>query len=217
MYFFLIFGMPLGFLLLVLDAYPRSEYPTTRRAFIRGLVAFVPIWLVARILGAIVPAAYGSFLLTFHEWADRILPYAALPALAYLVFYRPGEPLPIGALPRRLTAFYAGALTPVGLCETLRIWGNPAPYPLFFLPIILGAICLFMPKSAVLVNESYGFGLAASIAGIVAATFAASLCPFLLLARLWPITIALVASIGAGAWLYAYPELRRHQAQPLDE
>jgi hypothetical protein len=217
MYFFLIFGMPLGFLLLVLDAYPRSERTTTKRAYIRGLISFIPLWLIARILGAILPAIYGSFLITFHEWADRLLPYASLPALAYLVFYRPAERLPVGTAMRRLTSFYAGALTPVGLCETMRIWGTPAPYPLFVLPFLLGALCLFMPKMAALVYESYGFGLAASIIGIAAGTFAASLCPFLFFARLWPLAIALVAALGAGAWLYANPELRRCQPQPLDE
>ena len=101
MYLFLILGLPLGFLLLVLDAYPRGEYSLAGRAFTRGLAAFIPVSIFARILGAIVPAAYGSFLLTFHEWADRILPYAALPALAFLVFYRPGERLPPGVALRR--------------------------------------------------------------------------------------------------------------------
>src|SRR5208282_5052531 len=118
MHLFLILGLPLGFLILVLYAYPRNEFSQTRGAYLRGLAAFLPIWLIARILGAIVSAAYGSFLLTFHEWADRLLPYAVLPALAYLVFFKPGERLPPGVEPRRLTAFYAGALSPVGVCET---------------------------------------------------------------------------------------------------
>ena len=86
MYLFLIFGLPLGFLLLVIYGYPRSENTATRRAFGRGLAAFIPIWLLARLLGAIVPAAYGSPLLLFHEWVDRLLPYAAGPALTYLLF-----------------------------------------------------------------------------------------------------------------------------------
>jgi hypothetical protein len=215
MYFFLIFGLPIGFLLLVLNSYPRSEYQATSRAYTRGLAACIPIWLVARILGAIVPAAYGSFLLTFHEWADRLLPYAALPALAFLVFYRSGERLPSGAASRRLTAFYAGALSPIGLFETVRIWGNPAPYTLFFLPILLGAICLLMPQAAMVIRDGYGFGLAVSITGVAAASFAASLCRFLLLGRLWLPALVLIAAIGAGAWLFAYPELNRRPLVPL--
>ncbi len=217
MYFFLIFGLPLGFALLVLDAYPRSEYQPANRAFLRGLASFIPIWLVARLLGAIVPAAIGSFLLAFHEWADRLLPYAALPALAYLVFYKPDQILPAGAVPRRLTAFYAGALAPVGLCETTRVWGNPAPYVLFLLPFLLAAICLVMPKAAMALRDGYGFRLAATIAAILASTFAASLCPALLLARLWPLAILLVASIGAGAWFAAYPDLLRRPPMAIDE
>jgi hypothetical protein len=216
MYFFLILALPLAFILLVLRDYPRSELPAARKAFLRGLAAFIPIWLVARTLGAIVPAAYGSFLHAFHEWADRLLPYAVLPALSYLVFYRPGERLPPGAAPRRLTAFYAGALAPVGLCETARIWGSPESYTLFLLPALLCAICLAMPKAASLVHEGYGIGLATTIAALVCVTLAASLCPYLLLVRLWPIALLVVAAAGAGAWLFAYPELRMRPPAVLD-
>jgi len=217
MYLFLILGLPLGFFFLVLRAYPRSEYPETRKAFLRGLAAFIPVWLVARLLGAMVPSVYGSFLMSFHEWADRILPYSALPALGYLIFYRPNENLPLGARERRLTAFYAGTLAPVGLFETIRTWGSPSPYVLFFLPLLLAALCLLMPKPAAAVHNGYGLGLALSIAGVAAATFAASLCPLLILASLWPLAIALVAAIGAAAWYFGYPEILRQVPPCLDE
>jgi hypothetical protein len=207
MYLFLIFGLPLGFLLLVIYGYPRSEAQATRKAFGRGLAAFIPIWLVARLLGAIVPPDYGSFLLVFHEWADRLLPYATLPALAYLVFYRPGERLPAGAIPRRLTAFYAGSLSPVGLCEAARIWGSPEPYALFLLPLLLAAICIAMPKIASLVHESYGWDLAATIVGFILASLASSLCPLLFLIRFWPVALVVLVLACGGAWLFASPEL----------
>jgi len=175
------------------------------------------MWLIARILGAIVPAAYGSFLLSFHEWADTLLPYSVLPAIAYLVFYRPGELLQPGVLPRRFTAFYAGALSPIGLFESARIWGNPAPYVLFLLPLLLGAICLAMPKAADSIHRAYGFNLAVTIGSIVAATFAASLCPFLFLARLWPLAVLLVSATSAAAWFFAFPELLRRPPLPVNE
>jgi len=217
MHLFLIFGLPLGFLILVLYAYPRNEFSQTRGAYLRGLAAFLPIWLIARILGAIVPAAYGSFLLTFHEWADRLLPYAVLPALAYLVFFKPGERLPPGVEPRRLTAFYAGALSPVGVCETARVWGVPSPYALFFLPFLLAAICLAMPKAFVRIHQAYGLGLFVELAAVAAASFAASLCPFLLLARLWPLAVLLVVILGFWARYLAFSDLLRHPPIPLDE
>jgi hypothetical protein len=217
MYFFLIFGLPLGFLLLVLYVYPLNERPATKKTFLRGLVAFIPIWIVARILGAIVPALYGSCLLAFHEWADRLLPYSVLPALAYLVFYKPDERLPLGMARRRFTSFYAGSLAPVGLFETLRIWGSPGPYQLFILPILLGSICMMMPKTAALVHDSYGSGLVASIAGTCAVTLVVSLCPFLFLVGLWPLALLLVAAVGAGAWVIAFPEIeRRPPLQSMD-
>jgi hypothetical protein len=215
MYLFLLFGLPIGFILLLLHAYPPSESGATRRAFGRGLAASIPVWIVARLLGAIVPAIYGSLLLTFHEWADRILPYAALPALCYLVFYRPGEVLPSGAARRRLTAFYAGALSPAGLFESMRIWGSPSPYPLLLLPLILGAICLLMPMAMAVVHGSYGFRMAGFIGAIAALTFLASLCPYLFLARLWPLAILLVAGLGTGAWFFASPELLRRPQREI--
>jgi hypothetical protein len=207
MYLFLIFGLPLGFALAVIDAYPRVEFTDTRKAFFRGLAAFIPIWIVARVLGAIVPSAYGSFLLGFHEWVDRILPYAALPAFAYLVFYKPGERLPAGVLSRRFSAFYAGALAPVGLCETARVWGSPEPYVLFLLPILLASICLVMPRIASLIYGSYGLDLAKAIGASVAASLVASLCPFLFLVHLWPLALLIVAAVALLAWRFAYPEL----------
>jgi hypothetical protein len=207
MYLFLIFGLPLGFALLVVSTYPRIEFTDTRKTFGRGLAAFIPLWIVARILGAIVPASYGSILLGFHEWADRLLPYAALPALGYLVFYRLGELIPAGPLCRRFTAFYAGALAPVGLCETVRVWGTPEPYVLFLLPILLAAICVIMPKIVSLLYGSYGLELGRTIAAAVICSLIVSLCPFLFLVHLWPLALLIVAAVAAGTWRYVFPDL----------
>ncbi len=217
MYLFLIFGLPLGFLLLVLDLYPRSEFSQTRGAFARGVAAFIPTWLFARILGSIVPTRYGSFLICFHEWADRLLPYAVLPALAYLVFFKLGDRLPPGTEARRLTAFYAGALSPIGVCETARTWGSPSPYALFLLPFILAAICLAMPKAMTRINQSYGFTLAVQVVGVAAVTLLASLCPYFFLARLWPLSILLIAVLGLWTAFLACEELRRRAPISFDE
>jgi hypothetical protein len=207
MFLFLIFGLPLAFCLVVLREYPASERASARKAFLRGLAVFLPVWLVARLLGSIVPTAYGSFFNAFHEWADRLLPYSVLPAFGYLVFYRPGERLPPGAAPRRLTAFYAGVLAPVGLFETIRIWGNPEPYALFVLPILLATICVTMPKAAAFVHMSYGLELATAIAALIGAGLVASLCPFLFHVRLWPIAILVAAAACAFSLRFAYSDL----------
>jgi hypothetical protein len=207
MYLFLIFGLPLGFVLFVISICPRIEFADIWKAFGRGCAVFFPLWIVARILGAIVPASYGSILLGFHELADRVLPYGALPALGYLVFYKPGERVPAGFLSRRFTAFYAGALTPVGLCETFMVWGSPEPYVLFLLPILLASICVIMPKIASLLYRSYGLELGTTIAATITASLVVSLCPFLFLVHLWPLALAIVAAVVAGAWRFAFPDL----------
>jgi len=207
MYLFLMFGFPVAFILLVISEYPAEERPAAKKAFLRGMIAFIPTWVVARILGAIVPAAYGSFLFAFHEWADRLLPYSTVPALCYPIFFKAGERLPPGAGGRRLASFYAGALTLVGFCEALRVWGTPDPYALFVVPFILAGICVAMPKAAAFVYMSYGFELARTLAAIAAAELVVALCPFLFQLQLWPLALLLAAGAVFGAYRFAFEDL----------
>ncbi|MGO8695105.1 MAG: hypothetical protein ACLQMF_15700 [Rectinemataceae bacterium] len=217
MYIFLLFGPLLGFLLLVLLVYPSEELAETKRAALRGLLSALPIWILAHIIGSFVTPLYGSFLLGFHEWADRMLPYAGLPAAAYLIFYRLSEPLRPGAKARRITSFYAGAIAPLGLGEMVRLWGHPEPYDLFVLPFLLGAIVLAMPRIVMEVEDSYGARRAFVIVGAAAATFAASLCIWLFLLGFWPLAWLLAACIGLGAWAFARPALFRRAPPPIVE
>jgi hypothetical protein len=214
MYVFVIFGLPLGFVLLYLRTYPREEALDVRRAFTRGMVAFVPTWIAARLLGSLVPAVYGSFLLSLHELADRTLPYACAPAAAYLAFYRFRDDRGHGFQQRRLTAFYAGALSPAGLGEMTRIWGAPDSYTLFAMPFILGAIVLAAPRVALALRLGYGAGLAGLVLASVAGLVALSLGPWLFLAQLWPLSLAIAAGSVAAAWFLASPELGRRPPQP---
>jgi hypothetical protein len=209
MYVFLVLGIPLGFVLLDLVLYPKEELIATKRAFHRGLVSFIPICIVARVLGFIVPAMPGSAWGALHEWADRMLPYAFLPAAMYPVFYRYGERLPPGVAERRLTAFFAGALSPVGLVEMIRMWGRPDTYGLFLLPLLLGAMVLIMPRVALDLRDGYGSGLVLTILASAAGTLAASFLPLLFLRRLWPLSwLAALAAIWLG-WILALPGLSR--------
>lgn len=214
MYAFLLFGLPLAYVLLILRVYPREDAQATRRATVRGLLAAIPVWLLARLLGNLVPAAWGSPLLAFHEWADRFLPYAVLPALAYAVFYHYGESLPAGQAARRLTAFYAGALSPLGLGEMTRIWGNPSAYSVLVLPLLFTALALAMPALVLAFFEEYGARRALPVLAAVLATLAASLVQWLFLARFWPLALLLAAGLAAAAWLYAAPGLLRRPPRP---
>jgi len=216
MYAFLVLGLPVGFALLDLVVYPREELTATKRAFFRGLIAYVPVCLVARLLGSLVPQMPGTIWGALHEWADRIVPYAALPAAAYLVFYRYDERLPAGVARRRLTAFYAGALGPAGLVEMIRMWGRPDPYGIFLLPILLAAMVLIMPRLAFDLRDGYGWELARRIAAIVAGTFAASCLPLLLLLRLWPLAWLATGAAAWFGWQFALPELSRRPPPPSE-
>jgi hypothetical protein len=208
MYAFLLFSLPLAFLLLVIRLYPKAEYRDTKTAFLRGLIAALPIWLIARLLGSIVPELPGSFLQVFHEWADRFLPYAILPALAYPVFYRYDERLTAGAAQRRLGSFYAGSLCLTGLGETLRLWGSAGAYQDLVLPFLVAALALALPRIVLGILSGYGARRFLAIAGGIAASLALSAVLPLFLAQLWPLALVLAAGLAAGAWFLALPGLR---------
>lgn len=215
MYFFLLAVLPLGFIFLYLRIYPREEVIETRRAFIRGLFAFIPTWLAARILGSCIPAAYGSILLAGHEFADRTLPFALVPGLCFLVFYRLHDERGSGFVQRRLTSFYAGALAPVGLGEMTRIWGSPDAYSLFVLPLILCAITLTAPWMILKLRDSFGFELVGSVLASVTAALLLSLGPWLFLAQLWPLSALIAVLAVIAAWFLAAPELARRPPKPI--
>lgn len=209
MYAFLLFSLPLAFLLLVLRLYPRTEYSIIRKAFLYGLASALPIWLLSRLLGALMPSFPGSAFLALHEWADRFLPYAMLPALAYAVFFRYGEKLPRGQAQRRLTSFYAGSLCLTGLGETIRLWGNPGAYQDLVLPFLIAALAFATPNLVLDVIEAYGARRVFLVLGGIASSMAASFVLPLFLAQLWPLALLLAAAVCAGSWFYASRTIAR--------
>jgi hypothetical protein len=214
---FLACGPTLAFLLVAVVTYPREEGFDARRAWIRGLVFSVPTVLIARLLGLLLPHHYVSIFLVLHEWIDRILPYALLPALGYAVFYHFKEKLQPGAAERRMTAFYSGALSPVGFVEALRFSGEPVPYMVFLLPTILVSILLLAPALAFSMYRSYGFRLVILILGGLAFTVAASLGVWLYFLKLWPLAWILAAGLCLGSWILAAPRLRARSIMVLPE
>lgn len=210
MYLFLLFALPLGFCLLGLLLYPREEYADTKKVLIRGLIVSIPTWLLARLFDFIIPEFWGSVLSVFTEWFNRFLPYALMPALGYTVFYSLDERVPGGYAQRRLTAFYAGALAPMGLFETISLWGSPGAYTNLFLPFLMAAIVLCLPPLVLNFKREYGNGKLKPAAKACALTLATAAVRPLFLAQLWPLAVILVAAIAIYAWYTAEPELAGH-------
>lgn len=215
MYAFLVFALPLALLLLAFLLFPMEEIGSAKHAALRGFLSAIPIWIVARLLGSLVPSLWGSPLLAGHEWVDRYLPYSVLPGLAYAVFYHYNKRLPPGEEERRLTAFYAGALAPFGLGEMTRVWGNPDAYSVFVIPLLLAAIVLAMPRFTLLFMREYGARRILPAGAVVLATLAASFVLPLFLAQLWPLAWLLSGLLAAGAWFFAFPGLSRRAPKPV--
>jgi len=213
MYLFLVFAPPLAFFLLAYLVYPREEIEATRRAVLRGLILALPAWFLSRLLGSIFHPAYGSVLLVFHEWMDRFLPYSILPALGYGIFYRYGEKLPRGGRLRRLTAFYAGMVAPLGLGEMTRVWEVPSAYTCLVLPFLLAALVLVLPRLVFATLDAWGARRALPILAGVLASLAASAVLPLFLASLWPLALLLAGGLCALAWFLGLPGLEQKPLQ----
>jgi hypothetical protein len=207
MFLFLIFGIPLGFALLVVLLFPRDEMQDWRRALLRGLVSAIPVWIVSRFLGSLIPAAWGSPLLVFHEWFDRFLPYSVLPALCYAVFYHYSEKLARGRRERRFTAFYAGTLSPIGIGEMTRYLISPDFYGLIVLPSLLFALVLGVPLMIAVWIEAWTFRRVLLAFAFVGGTLALSTPAVLLLARYWPLALLVSALAIMGSLWIAFPRL----------
>ncbi len=215
MYAFLVFSLPLAIFLLDMLVYPRQELVSMRRAFVRGLVAALPIWLLSRIPGLVIPYFWGSPFLAVNEWLDRFLPYSILPALAYAVFYRYGERLGPGMAQRRLTSFYAGCLALFGLGEMTKAWGHPDIYTVMVLPFILAATTLAAPRIVLAALGSWGFRRAIIIGAGALVTLAAGCILPLFLAQLWPLALLLAGVLCASAWFLSAAGLFARPSAPL--
>ena len=207
MWFFLVLCLPLSLAHAIFSWFPPAERESTKQALLRGLLSSIPVWLISRFLGSLLPSMVGSPFYAFNEWLDHILPYSLLPLLAYAFFWRLDEKVEGGLLQRRLTAFYGACLGPFGFVEMTRTELSPNLYTLIVLPLIILAIAASMPAVFRLWRGAWTsrrilMGLAFTIAGLLL-----GLTRWLLLARYWYIAIALVAGAALLVWFRALPGL----------
>ena len=214
MYLFPVLALPLGFVLLYMSAYPEEERPTCRREVLRGLVLSPLVWILSGLVGSLMPDFPGSPLLILSDWADRSLPLAGLPLLGYALFHRLDERMPAGAAERRMAAFFAGSLMPIGVAEAARSWASPDLYLVVLLPVLTASMALVVGPAASGIAYEYGWRRAPRILALVLATMAAAAPRWLLLSGLWPLALLLTALIAFLSWLYAGQGLTRRQAAP---
>ncbi len=210
MYLFLLCGLPLGFYLLTLLRYPAEERPVHDKAVLRGLIACLPAWLLAKLFEALIPAFWGTFFSIFTEWFDRFLPYALVPALFYLFFYKYDEKIPQGLAVRRLVSFYAGAIGPLGIIETVACWGRPNAYLLLILPFLSAALVLALPPLLLSFAAEYGSGKVRPALIMLALTLLASSVWPLFLAQWWVAALILTLGLCALVWFKVEPLLSTH-------
>ena len=214
MFLFLIIAPVLASLWLFIAAFPMTERKETRDAVIRGLAISLPLWFLARLFGSFLPEAWGSLLNSFHELFDRVLPYSAFPALGYAVFWNYREKMDRERFQRRLTAFYAAALAPMGLGETTRSLPSPDFHVVIILPFILATIVLALPILIQTWLGAWGWRRVLLVAGYLAGALILSSTEWFMVARNWYLSVLVVAAAFAIAWRAALPGLSAMPRNP---
>ncbi|MEI6388329.1 MAG: hypothetical protein WCQ50_17035 [Spirochaetota bacterium] len=218
MFLFLLFGMGLAFAWLYVAVYPGKERHQAQRAMLQGAIASLPLWYIARFFGSLIHPYWDSqLIISLHEALDRVVPYAFLPLAGYAVFWRLGRPSGESNQDRksersislrRLTAFYAGCLTPACIGEMARIMPNSDLQTILFLPITLSCIALGLPNAilrwqsgTLLVRIAVGL-----VSGIILSLL--TLPPWLMAARYWLPALVIPPACFAAVLLIALPALR---------
>lgn len=209
MYLFPISAIPLGFFFLAIVVFPFHERSAASRAFARGIFAFIPLALVEALASAVLDPGYGTPSHIAYEWTRLILPCALVPLVCFGIFYRLGSEPASDGMDRRILSFYAGALSPVALAESIRIWERPEPYTLFILPFALATIALAAPAAIRRIRESRARGIIATALATVTGSLVLSLGHWLFTAQLWPLAALGTMAAFLAAWLVSVPALGR--------
>ncbi|HUX39813.1 MAG TPA: hypothetical protein VMV83_01500 [Rectinemataceae bacterium] len=207
MWFFLVLCLPLALVHSIFTWFPPSEMVSTKRALIRGLISSIPVWILSRFFGSLLPSMLGSPLFALNEWFGRILPYSLLPLVAYAFFWRLDEKMEGDKLQQRLTAFYGACLGPFGFIEMTKIELSPDLYSLIILPVILLMIAASMPALFRLWRGSWTSRRVLIGMGFAIGSMLLALSRWLLMARFWYIALAIVGGGTAFAWFRALPGL----------
>jgi len=141
--------------------------------------------------------------MAFGEWADRSLPYALLPLVAYGLFYGFRERLPLELTFRRLLSFFVGCNAALSIGEALRNLVEPSGYILLAFPFLAISTILLIPSLVILFIKSRGFKRFASVLAGLSWTLAAAFLPWFFLRRLWYFALPLILLLFLAAWFSA--------------
>jgi hypothetical protein len=209
MYLFPITAIPLGYFFLTVIVFPSLQRRDAIRAYSRGLFGFLPLLLVELIVSIALDPGYGASNFIAYEWARLILPSALVPAACFGIFYKFDFSAASGETDRLLLSFYAGALSPLGVAESIRIWERPEPYTLFILPFALAAIALAAPVAIRLIRKGRATGVIAAASAALLGSAILSLGHWLFLANLWPLAALTTMAALLVAWHVSLPALWR--------
>ncbi|MDP3178776.1 MAG: hypothetical protein Q8M76_12800 [Spirochaetaceae bacterium] len=188
--------------------FPSHERSAAARAFTRGIFAFIPLAMVEAIASTALDPGYGTPNFIAYEWVRLILPCALVPLACFGIFYRLASEPAGEETNRRILSFYAGALSPVALVESIRIWERPEPYSLFILPFALATIALAAPVAIRRIRESRPAGVVVTVLVAVTGSLILSLGHWLFTAQLWPLAALATMAAFLAAWIISVPALR---------
>lgn len=202
MFGFPLIAVPFSFLTLSAWFFGQSEQERLSKYFGRGFLLAIPCLLVHLLLYGIIPEAPGSLLSLFRIWWERFFLPSALGIGAYRLLHSFDETIRPGVPIRRYAAFLFGYFTLFGVAFTLRSYGSPDPFALFFFPALsVASIFLIVYFTDRIVVETGGYR-ALMIAAAVLASFALAGTAYLFNARLeWLGGILAMILLAVGVYL----------------
>jgi hypothetical protein len=177
MILFHLFAVPL-FLLMLSGIYgsKSADFKQLRLLFLKGMLLFVPAFIIYIIFKSILSLSYRPFLLYLYGFfLDHFLYFFIVP-IGLILLYGLSNLRKVDFL--SLSYFYGGFYTLVSIQTILENWGQYNIYLLFYLPLLRVAAVLLAALFIVNIAYSYGWNRAGYLIALIILPFVAGCVTF---------------------------------------
>lgn len=202
MYGFPIVAVPLTYLAVAAWFFPHFREERLTQSFGKGLLLALPCLLIHSLAFRFIPELPGSVLFLFRIWWERFFLPLGLGIAAHRLLYTFGETVRSASSLRRFAAFLFGYLTIFNAAFSIRAFGLPGPFTLYFFPILFIAAIFATLFFVERIATETGIRIALWIAAAALASFAFAGASLLFQARLeWLGGILSLVILGASVYL----------------